>query len=127
MSSRLQCELDDLAKVVKGTPIRSTREIIRVLINASASGDNILIPPPSRDLEILSLFLWNGIGIQTLILRDGRTPVYQQTNVPIGGGLLLGYAGAYQPHFVVSAGNSFVLNLSAATQVDGFINYRLQS
>jgi hypothetical protein len=127
LKSYLQCELENLANVVRNSRPATSRDITRVRINASAAGDNVLIPPPSRDLEILAIFLWNGVGIQTLILRDGITTVLQQTNTPIGGGLLLGYAGAYQPHFIASAGNPFILNLSAATQVDGYIHYRLQS
>lgn len=124
--TQLQCELANLKRAIKAPPAApSNRQIIRVLISCAAIGDNTLIPAPSRDLEILEIFIWNGVTAQTLALRDGLTVIWRQTATPIGGGFFAGFAGANQPHFLVSAGNPFVLVLAAAAQVDGFINYRL--
>lgn len=124
--NQLQCELDNLSRAIKSKPATpGNRELIRVLISAATIGDNTLIPAPSRDLEILEIFIWNGVTAQDLALRDGRNVVWRQTATPIAGGFFAGYAGSFQPHFIVSAGNPFVLVLGAAAQVDGFINYRL--
>lgn len=102
-------------------------DIVHVPIFANAAGDNVIIPAPNQKMLIMEIMLWNGVGAQALQLKDGATQLLVQlTNVPVGGGLFLGFAGNGQPHFKVSQGNSLVLNLSVGSEVDGFVKYKLQ-
>lgn len=101
-------------------------DIVHVPIFANAGGDNTIVPPTGRQMLIVEMMLWNAVGAQTWIIKDGpANPLLTQTNVPISGGLFLGFAGNNQPHFIVSQGNGLVLNLSAGTEVDGFVKYKL--
>ena len=101
-------------------------DMIHVPIFANAVGDNVVIPPPGRRFLIMELLIWNAVGAQTLIYKDGTAnPLLTQVNVPISGGLFMGFAGNNQPHFTINAGNGFVINLSAGTEVDGFAKYKL--
>lgn len=101
-------------------------DIIHVPIFANAVGDNVVIPSIGRKFLLMELFIWNAVGAQTIIYKDGTSnPLLTQTNVPIAGGLFLGFAGNDQPHFTVNAGNGFILNLSAGTEVDGYAKYKL--
>lgn len=98
---------------------------VHVPITANAAGPNVLVQAPGPGLEIMELFLWNGVGAQTLILQDGLQTLLQLTNLQAQAGLLLGYTGNGKPHFKVSSGNPFVLSLSVGQQVDGYVKYRI--
>ncbi|MDP9054843.1 MAG: hypothetical protein M3N93_11175 [Acidobacteriota bacterium] len=102
-------------------------DVVHVPIFANAAGDNVIIPAPNQRVLIMEIFLWNGVGAQTLQLKDGPAQLLTQlTNMQAGAGFFAGFTGNGQPHFRVSQGNSLVLNLSVGQAVDGFVKYKLQ-
>jgi hypothetical protein len=117
-----------LARRIAASPDSSDDGIIHNVISANTAGDNTLIASPGSRLLILEIFLWNGLGAQTMLLKDGSIlPLLQLTGLPVGGGLFLGFSGTGTPHFRVTAGNALLLYLSVGSQVDGFVKYRIAS
>ena len=98
--------------------------MVDVSFSLNAAGDNVIIPPPGKRMEIMELFIWNGSGQQSLILKDGTTTKLPLTGYPVGG-LMFGMAGNDKPHWTIAAGNPLVLNLSVGTLVEGYVKYRL--
>jgi hypothetical protein len=123
----LNQRLLQLSNAVRAQPAAGIGDdLVHVPIFANAAGDNTIIPSPNRPILIMELFLWNAVGAQTWQIKDGAVQLLvQQANVPVSGGLMLGLTGNGAPHFKVSQGNSFVLNLSAGTEVDGYVKYKL--
>jgi hypothetical protein len=102
----LQTKLDALRRARRiNTGLSVADDVVHNIISANTAGDNTLVPTPGRPIEVLEIHFWNGVGAQTLVLRDGALPLSQWTNLPAGGGIFLGFAGNGQPHFKVSAGN----------------------
>ncbi len=108
-------------------PVSENRKTRRS-INVAAAGDNTIISgSPGTIIEIYELMLWN-VTSQTLILKDsGDTDPLQGplTSFPAITGYYLPDQG--EPHFELKDGGSFLLNLGAATQVTGYVRYRLRS
>jgi hypothetical protein len=97
-------------------------------IDCLTVGDNIIIPAPGGRILIHAIQLWN-VAAQTLILSNGPTAagsrLMRLTNFTATGGYILGLSK--MTWFEVDAGRDFILNLSSATQVDGFIRYRVKA
>lgn len=108
-------------------PGRATIDPTHQVIEASAVGNNIIVPGSSGfRIAIYQLSLYNSVG-QTIQLLDGTAGAKLQgdlTNFPAGAGYYLPMADQDNPHFVLGQGNSFILNLGAGA-VGGFVKYRM--
>jgi hypothetical protein len=100
-------------------------------ISNSASGDNSVITGFSNSqvtcctIAIYELMLWTGGGANTVIIKSGTgSTLFTWESAPIACGLFL--LKTDQPHFVTVLGQAFVLNLSAATTVTGYVRYRYE-
>lgn len=115
----------------KRPPMARRRALKTIQINATVAGDNILIPGIAGIKQIFEMVLWN-VSAQNLILQQGPSgaastiTLFQIPGMPATFGLFLGFNGSFeQPHFEIDNNQPFVLNLSAGTQVTGFIRYRI--
>lgn len=96
-----------------------------VPFSVTALGDNtILAGSPGARITIYELDIWN-VAQQTITLMDGpdrlRGPL---TNFPAQMGRTWDDNG--KPHFQLTAGRSFILNLSGATEVSGYVRYKME-
>lgn len=97
-------------------------------IAISTLGDNTVITGVAGDqIRVYRLILLNGVATaQTVTVKDGASTTLATLTLPssVGGGPILADAGdTGAPWFVCSQGNNFVLNLSAATAVNGYVEY----
>lgn len=119
-----------------GKPLRNAvlrKQLLRVQINASTTGDTILIPAGVGGLkQIYEMVVWNVTG-QTLTFQQGFTasnPIVQLrlTDFPDATGYTMGFCGSFDfPHWEIDNGSPLVLHIDGGTQVDGFIVYRVQN
>lgn len=124
------CDVEGRARI---TPASLRRQLVRISINATNAGDNIIIPAGQAGVkQIYELVLWN-VTAQTLIFQQGQTgnqPItqLQLTNFPALTGFTLGFCGSWDfPHWEIDNGQPLILNLGGGTQVDGFVRYRVQN
>jgi hypothetical protein len=97
---------------------------VNLPFNVSAVGDNIVIAgTPGLRIAIHQFSLYAAAD-NTIRLLDGSQDLQGPlTNFAAGAGYFLAYQE--EPHFVLSPGDSFVINLANATAVGGFVKYRL--
>src|SRR5262249_40139284 len=102
-------------------------------VNASANGDNQLISGVAgKIIRVISFILIPTVAV-TLKITDGPGGTTLLGPVTVGTqGLWPGFATPYGPGFVhpyfsCSAGNDLTLNLGAATQTGGLVNYFLEN
>jgi hypothetical protein len=119
------CDLPDPTS----TPVQRRKSLLSVPINTSAAGDNQLISTLIGTKLIYEIVLWN-VTAQNLALYQGPSAtgilLLSLPSFPATTGLTLGFNGNFeQPHFEIDPGQAFVLNLQNATQVTGFIRYRV--
>lgn len=100
-------------------------EVLSRPVTAAAAGDNILIEAQPGTVELLQLILWNAAA-QDLVFLNGPTLLQAIPAFPGPSGYELPFAPGLTPYFKISQGNPFILNLSAGTRVDGFLNYRVR-
>jgi hypothetical protein len=107
------------------TPQSSDPVMVALPIDITTLGDNIVIfGAGSSRITIYELDLWN-VSSQTIKLLDGANALRgPYTNLPDTTGVYLGHTG--RPHFQLSPGQPFIINLSAGTQVTGYVRYRLE-
>jgi hypothetical protein len=121
---------DPQTKQPKLNSVQIRRQLKTIQINAAAAGDNLIIPALAGVKQIYELVMWN-VGSQTLIWQQGTTGansivLLRLTTYPALTGLNLGFNGSFdQPHWEIDNGQPLVLHLSAGSQVDGFIRYRV--
>lgn len=113
------------------TPQADQRNMLHIPFQVAAAGDNVLIPTLIGRKHVYELFLYNAGAAQTIQLYQGPsitgTLLLRLADFPITGQLLLPFSGMYaQSHFDIESGQSLVLNLAAANEVDGFIRYRTE-
>lgn len=96
-------------------------------IEISAAGDNVILPGVGTlAIKIYALVLYNAGGLNTITLWDGVTKKLcgELTDFAAGGGLTLPEGD--KPWFPLTPGNPFIIHLSAATKVSGFVKYRFE-
>jgi hypothetical protein len=119
------CDLPDPSS----TALQRRSSLLSVPINATAAGDYPLISTLIGRKLIYELVLWN-VAAQNLALYQGPSAtgilLLQLPSFPATTGLTLGFNGNWeQTHFDIDAGQPFILNLQNATQVTGFLRYRI--
>lgn len=94
----------------------------RTAINAASSGDNTLIAAVvGQTIRVHKLF-FIASGTVNIKFKDGAgSDLTPAMPLYAGGGVTLDFDG--DPWFVTTAGNAFVLYLSAAVQISGRIYY----
>ena len=93
-------------------------------IDLSSSGDNTVISAPSSGhIEIDHLNFLPSAGANTIILKDGSTQWVSYALDDSQGFTFDNTSG--DNHIELSETSAFVMNLSAATQVSGFVLYRV--
>jgi len=108
------------------------RQLKFIQINAQVTGDNVLIPQFSGRKQIYEVVIWNAAS-QTLLFQQGVTgnnpiPLFNIPGMPGNVGFTLGFNGNFDmPHWEVDNNQPLVLNLSAGSQVTGFIRYRIDN
>lgn len=96
--------------------------------NVSAAGDNLIVPGTQGYRIAIHQFSMYNTAAQTIRLLDGDTDLQgPMINMGAGGGYFLPYQD--EPHFVLTDGRSFILNLALADDpvgaVTGFVKYRM--
>lgn len=98
----------------------------RAVIDITSTGDSVIVAgSPGYRLHIHQLSLWN-VAAQTITLKDSGDILPLQgalTDFPATSGYVLPDQGE-EPHFILTDGGNFVINLSGSTQVSGFVRYR---
>jgi hypothetical protein len=116
-------------------PVTSSgrNQLKHIQINATAAGDNIIIPPLAGEKEIFELFMWN-VTAQNIIWQQGETVsgnsivLTQLPAFPATSGFVLGMTSRWDmPHWQIDNNQPLVLNLSGGTQVTGYIRYRVRN
>jgi hypothetical protein len=107
-----------------GLPIYPTSEPFHRPYNVSVVGNNIVVASaPGYRIAIHQMELWNTIA-QNIRLLDGSTDLLGPlVGFPAGAGLNLRWQD--EPHFLLSYGEPFVINLSAG-QVTGFVKFKMR-
>lgn len=90
-----------------------------------APGDYVVVAgTPAARITIYELDIWN-VALQTITLMDGpdrlRGPL---TGFPASSGR--GWEDTGKPHFQCSPGRDFIINLSAGTEVSGYVKYKME-
>ena len=97
----------------------------RAEIDTSTLGDNTIIAAPSTGhIEIDHISVMPTGGANTLIFKDGSTQMFAY-ELDDNQGYAFDNANINNNTIALSEGQALVLNLSAATQVSGFILYRV--
>jgi hypothetical protein len=100
----------------------TTASLSSVSINAAANGNNTLIAAVGgQTIRVFKMFMVAAANVD-VILRDGAaTDLTGVMSLSKYGSVTLDLDG--EPWFITAAGNAFVINLSAATQMSGRIYY----
>lgn len=119
------CDLPD----PKSTPVQRRKALLSVPINATAAGDYPIISTLIGTKLIYEVVLWN-VTAQNLALYQGPSAsgilLLSLPSFPTTTGFTLGFNGNFeQAHFEIDAGQPFTLTLQNATQVTGFVRYRV--
>jgi len=104
--------------------------LLNAAISIAASGDNTVIAAPGATtcIRIHRLTLCNAVATaQSFVVKDGASSsltgaMALPTSV---GGLTELLEGEDAPVFILSQNNAFIINLTAATSVTGFVQYTL--
>lgn len=97
-------------------------------INTAAAGDLAVVAARAGlRVCIYELFLWSPVG-KTITLESGPAPAAGELDVPLLVPANLGFIMDNQgvPRFCTEPGDSFNINLSAATQLSGWANFRYE-
>lgn len=111
-----------------GEPLEAVSEpdLIHVRISLAAIGSHTLVQGVlGSRIAVYEFLLWN-VAEQDLELLNGSDSLTGPLETfPAQSGMYLPNVG--EPHFDLDTGNSLIFSLSAATQVSGFLLYRMVS
>jgi hypothetical protein len=99
-------------------------------ISISTSGDNTIVAGVANNpIRIWNLVLTNNVATANVVLvKDGASTTLATLSLPasVGGSVVLQIGDTSTGStFQTSPGNAFILNLSAATVVNGYVNYSI--
>ncbi|MGE3341493.1 MAG: hypothetical protein AB7J46_06390 [Candidatus Altimarinota bacterium] len=104
---------------VPGRPV--TNPLTTAAVSASSSGDNTLVSATaSQTTRVFRLYLVAAAAV-SIKLISGATDLTGVIPLTANGALCLEFEGA--PHFVTGTNEAFILNLSSAVAVTGWIGY----
>ena len=98
---------------------------IPAVINITAIATTIIIPPAAgKRILVMQLWLYNAAAQQLILQSSGKLLSGPLTAFPATSAISLPYTGA--AHFDLQPGDNFEIVTAAATQVSGFVNYRIE-
>jgi len=105
-----------------------TEKRINAIINISASGDNTIIAAPSGTSEYIVIDHINLVpnSAVSVLLKSGSTSLSGTYALTSNQGFVL--ENSYQDEaglITCTVNEAFVINLSGAVQVSGFVKYRI--
>jgi hypothetical protein len=99
----------------------ATARLTTAPVSASSSGDNTLVSATAaQTTRVFRLYLVAAAAV-SIILKRGSTALTGVIPLHAGGSINLEFDG--EPHFVTGTNEAFVLNLSAAIAVTGWVGY----
>lgn len=115
---------DEYGGVVRNIPATPVTPLTSsVEINAAVLGNNVIIPGiAAQTIRIFRLFLVVSGSVDLKFADGGGSDFCPPMRMTTSGSIVLDFSS--DPWFDVSAGNDFLINLSAAVQVSGRIYYR---
>lgn len=129
----MSTECDPATGEPKVSRVVQSKQLKFIVINAATAGDNIIIPALAGEKQVFEMVIWN-VAQQTIRFTQGGATapnvqtLLQLTQFSATTGFTLGFNGSFdQAHFDLDNGQPLVMNLSAGTQVDGFIRYRVRN
>ena len=105
-----------------------TEKRINASIDISTSGDNTIIAAPAGTSEYLAIDHINFVpnSAITIILKSGSTSLSGAYSITANQGFVLENSYSDPDGLITCAkGEAFIINLSGAVQVSGFIKYRI--
>lgn len=100
----------------------TTTPLTNAAVSFSSSGDNTVVSGTGGQTIRVHRIMFVVAGTVNVTLKDGAsTSLSGAIPMTAYGGLILDLSDT--PWFVTAAGNAFIINLSAAVQVSGFIQY----
>ena len=115
--------------IVSKTALRKLLKTIQ--INATAAGDNVVIPALAGVKQIYEVVLWNVAGQDITFQQASSTSNNSITLLALPGfpattGFTLGFNGNWDmSHWDIDNNQPLILKLGGGTQVTGFIRYRV--
>jgi hypothetical protein len=102
---------------------QTTKALTNASVSASSSGDNTLVSgTAAQTIRVYKLVLVAASAV-SVTLKDGASTSLTGAIPLTANGALTVDASDGEPEFVTSSGNGFVLNLSGAFAVTGWIQY----
>jgi hypothetical protein len=103
-------------------PLWTTSDLTRVRVNTAVAGDNTIVAAVSGQTTRIHRMKLSVAGPVIVQVKDGAGTILEVFNFAgNGGGLVLDFAS--RPWYITTANTAFILNLSAAVQVDGRVEY----
>ena len=94
------------------------------VINAASSGDNTIISAVATKTIRIYDMIWRASGTVTVTLKDGAATSLEGAHSCVqGDGMVYDEKPSGEPHFVLTAGNAFIIGLSGAVQNSGHCWY----
>ena len=99
----------------------STGYLTNAAVNVTGAGDQTLVSATaSQTTRVFRLFLV-AAGVTNITIKTGSTSLSGVIPLTPNQGFVLDFDG--EPWFVTGSNEAFVINVSAAVDVDGFIQY----
>lgn len=101
----------------------TTKQLTQASVSVAASGDNTLVAATaSQTTRVFRLYLVNSGTVKVdAKFKSATTDKTGAMSLYPGGTICLDFDG--EPWFVTGANEAFILNLSAAAQISGWIDY----
>lgn len=115
---------DDGSLAPGATALQTTADLTRVRINEVTSGDRTIVAATASVKTRVYRMKLSVAGAVIVQVKDGAGTVLEVFNFAgNGGSLVLDFSE--RPWYTGTANTAFILNLSAAVQVDGSLEYTL--
>lgn len=101
----------------------TTKQLTQASISVAASGDNTLVTATvAQTTRVFRLYLVNSSAVKVDVkFKSATTDKTGAMSLFPGGSICLNFDG--EPWFVTGANEAFILNLSAAAQISGWMDY----
>lgn len=98
-----------------------TAFLTQIGVNQTTAGDLTIIPAAAgKVIRVYRVFLMSSVA-GSITPKDGATAFCGPLPFSANGGLIMDFDG--EPWFTCTAGNAFVINMSAAGQLSGRVGY----
>lgn len=101
----------------------TTKQLTQASVSVSASGDNTLVAATaSQTTRVFRLYLVNSGSVKVDVkFKSATTDKTGAMTLFPGGSICLNFDG--EPWFITGTNEAFILNLSAACQISGWLDY----